>query len=190
MMNLSPKNNITEKHNFSTFGPLAREAKNALVVIKRHGFTSRTVEILTIFLFSFFENCFLLSPQSHDQIRAEVVNFIYKARAREKLTKAFIARRFQKILQNLILAGHAVPREEFPAGLVTEDESLDKVLSRLALKDFDPEALEFQNETKVPRKPGVRHKAQLRDFAMRRDIKNRKPMILKQQDLFCLEEAA
>jgi len=183
--------NITKPFgNASEFGPLAREAKNALMVIKKHGPTARTVELILVLLLSFFENCFWLAPQAHDQVRAEVVNFIYKARVRKKLTKTFIARRFKKILQNLILAGHAVPREEFSAGLLTEDESLDTILSSFALKNKDPEVQKSYDEIGVSRRPGVRHKAQLRDFAIRRGIENRKPSSLKQQDLFCLKEAA
>ncbi len=182
------KENITKPFgNATTFSSLAREAQNALIIINKCGLNARTVELLTFLLFSFFENCFWLAPQAHDQVRAEVVNFLYKARGREKLTKTFIARRLRKILQNLILAGYALPRKEYPAGLLSEHESLDKILSEFSLQNED---LEIQDEVKTSRRSGIRHKAQLRDFSIRRGIENRKPSSLKQQDLFCLKEAA
>jgi len=182
--------NITKPFGNATFSPLAREAQNALVIIKKHGLTSRTTELLTVLLLSFFENCFWLGPRAQDQVRAEVVNFLYKAQTRKKLTKSFIARRFKKILHNLILARHALPRKEYPAGLLSDNENLDKVLSKLSVKDEDSEIQELSQSNIKTSRPGVRHRAQLRDFAMRRGIENRKPMILKQQNLFCLEEAA
>jgi len=170
----------------SEFGPLAREAKNALVVIKRHGFTSRTVEILIILLLSFFENCFWLAPQAHDQIRAEIINFVYKARLRKKLTKTFIARRFKKILHNLILAGYAIPRKEYPVGLFTGDENLDAILSRLT----NSENLEIKELQNASRQSGVKHKAQIRDFILQRGIENKTTSQPRQQTLFDFGKAA
>lgn len=85
------------------------------------------------------------------------------------------------------MAGHAVPRQEFPAGLLSDDENLDKILSRLAKEDEDQMIQELtQNNIKTHRR-GVKYKAQQRDFAIRRGIENRKPIILKQQNLFCKE---
>ena len=165
---------------------LERQVWIAIEVIKKYGITIKAIEILTIVLFTFFENCFYLQHGAYDQIRGEVINLLYKFRNYRKITKYFLIIRFKKILQNLIINNLAIPRRDIPTGLLFDEENLDKILSKFLLQEETEE--KFQEAIKLPRAKGVKFKAQMRELAIKRGTINSKPFLLKQQNLFASEE--
>jgi len=153
----------------------------------------RAVEALVAMLEGTLALYFWLDQRAKIQIGCEITNFVFLIKEkRQKITESFIFWRFLRIVQNLLQDGLAVPRKEYPAGLLKEDFSPDAVLSGLKRKHEDhPEAEEMSGHRR--RKQGVRHKAAeralilvLRDKRIVSRQTGKCPDKLRQRELFQL----